>query len=145
MAFLAKLLLVSLLSIGVTATSAQVGIFGNVTLAGVITCPNDSLATLRIFRIIPEAKVDVVCGILFFQRTVKSTTTNLIGVYSFSFSFSDILLNNPELCYLNVTLPSNSCTFDPPGGAIRFPIVGIRSVLGTVSAYIPGAPSYLPV
>ncbi|KAL7126360.1 hypothetical protein ABFS83_14G181100 [Erythranthe nasuta] len=148
MAFPVTLLLVSLVSIGFTESSAQgdvhVSLFNNITMAGVITCPNASLANVKTFSTIPEAKVDVVCKFLFLKRVMKSTTANNEGVYSFSFSMSDILLNKLNLCYLNVTIPPNSCTFRPPGGAIRFPIVGIKSDSGKVIAYIPGAPSYVP-
>ncbi|KAI3455655.1 hypothetical protein Pfo_012318 [Paulownia fortunei] len=143
MGFPSTLLLIALLSIGFTVSSAQ-GAFNNVTLAGVVTCNNASVAAVKTYRVIPQARVDVVCGILFFQRVTKSTTTNFAGIYSFSFSPVDILFNNPELCNLNVTIPPNSCNFDPPGGALRFPIIAIRSAVGVVIDYVPGAASYVP-
>ncbi|KAL6568323.1 hypothetical protein OROHE_004007 [Orobanche hederae] len=142
MAFSSNILLaLVLVSIGSsTISSAQ---SNNVTLAGVVTCPDASLSAVGTYRVIPQAKVDVVCPVLFFPRVAKSTMTNFVGVYSFSFGPSEILFSNPELCYLNVTLPVNSCKLDPPGGAIRFPIIGIRSFFGMVMAYIPGAPRYV--
>ncbi|GFP99510.1 hypothetical protein PHJA_002095100 [Phtheirospermum japonicum] len=136
-------LVITFLSIAsLTLCSAQIR-NTNVTLAGVITCPNTSLSSAGTFRVIPQAQVDVVCTSFFIPRVTKSAKTNFVGVYSLSFSQSDILFNNPELCYLNVTLPMNSCTFSPPGGAIRFPILAIRSPFGVVTYYFPGAPTYV--
>ncbi|KAG8380197.1 hypothetical protein BUALT_Bualt07G0168400 [Buddleja alternifolia] len=110
----------------------------------VITCANTSLSTVRTFPVIPQAKVDVVCGFLFFPSVTKSVTTNSAGIYSISFNTADVLFNNPNACYLNVNLPAYSCTFDPLGGALRFPIVTIRSDLGVVTAFVHGAMSYVP-
>ncbi|GFP82194.1 hypothetical protein PHJA_000362700 [Phtheirospermum japonicum] len=133
-------LVITLLSIAsLTLSSAQIQ-RTNATLAGVITCPNTSLSTAGTFRAIPQAQVDVVCPSFFISRVMKSTKTNFAGVYSLSFSQTDILLNNPELCYLNVTLPMNSCTFSTTGEAIRFPIL---SVFGVAFDYFPGAPTYV--
>ncbi|KAL6585225.1 hypothetical protein OROMI_004514 [Orobanche minor] len=133
-------LVIALIAIGsFTLSSAQ---FDNITLIGVVYCPNTSLSDVRTYRLIPQAKVDVVCPVFFSPRVTKSTTTNLVGVYTFSFSPSDILFGNPEFCYLNITLPANSCKFDPPGGAIRYPILAARSFFGRVLTYSPGVPSY---
>lgn len=137
-----SLLIIALLSLKLTQTPAQTVDISEV-LAGTITCINTSIATARIYAIVPQAKVEFVCGILFFQRVVKSTTTNYAGIYTFAFSISDILLSNPEFCHLRVTFPPSSCTFDPPGGTLRFPIIGVRSSSGSLIQYIPGAPSYL--
>lgn len=142
-AFPSTLLFISLLSLAHSqASSGQPGI--SVTLAGVVTCINASIATARTYPVIPEARVDVVCGILYLEKVIQSSTTNLAGIYSFSFNVTDMfLLNVPELCYLNVTLPDNLCMLNPSGGFLKFPIIGMRSGLGLVNELIPGPPRYL--
>lgn len=137
-----SLLLIVFLSLKLTRTPAQTVEISEV-LAGVITCANTSISEARTYAIVPRAKVEFVCGILVFERVVKSTTTSNAGIYTFSFSPTDILLTNPEICHLRVTFPPSSCTFDPPGGTLTFPIIGIRSSSGSLVQYIPGAPSYL--
>ncbi|KAG6425794.1 hypothetical protein SASPL_109998 [Salvia splendens] len=143
MAFL-SFLLIALLSLGFTQSPAQT-VEINLVLAGVLTCTNTSIASAGTYAVIPQAKVEFVCGIWIFERVVKSTTTSSLGIYTFSFGARDILLNNPELCYLKATFPSSSCSLDPSGGVLRFPIVGIRSSSGILTEYVPGSPSYLPV
>ncbi|KAG6428821.1 hypothetical protein SASPL_106858 [Salvia splendens] len=114
-------------------------------LAGVLTCTNTSIASAGTYAVIPQTKVEFVCGILIFERVVRSTTTSSLGIYTFTFGARDILLNIPEFCHLKATFASSSCSLDPSGGVLRFPIVGIRSSSGTLIEYIPGSPSYLPV
>lgn len=143
MAFPSTLLFISLLSLAHSKASSGQPISG-VTLAGIVTCINASIATARTYPVIPGARVDVVCGILFLAKVIKSSTTNLAGIYSFSFNVTDmLLLNVPEMCYLNVTLPDNLCMLNPSGGFLKFPIIGMRSGLGLVNEFIPGSPRYL--
>ncbi|XP_057792883.1 uncharacterized protein LOC131009512 [Salvia miltiorrhiza] len=142
MAFLS--LLIALLSLGFTQSPAQT-VEINVVLAGIVTCTNTSIANARTYAVIPQAKVEFVCGIWILERVIKSTTTSNAGIYTFAFGPKDILLNNPELCHLRVTFPSSSCSLDPPGGVLRFPIIGIRSSSSLLTEYIAGSPSYLPV
>ncbi|KAL2243168.1 UNVERIFIED_CONTAM: hypothetical protein Sindi_0434800 [Sesamum indicum] len=141
MAYPSTLLLITLLSIGFTVSSAQVSVL-DVPLAGVITCANTSLAAVRTFRVVPQARVDVVCGLS--QTVVRSTTTNSQGIYTFFFDrVRTPLLFNPEQCILRVVLPLGSCVFVPPGVSITFPIIAIRNLLGILLSYIPGAPTYV--
>ncbi len=141
MAYPSTLLLITLLSIGFTVSSAQFPVV-DVPLAGVITCTNTSLAAVGTSRVVPQARVDVVCGLS--QSVLRSTTTNSQGLYTFFFNRVGIpLLYNPEQCLLRVVLPPGSCVFVPPGVSITFPIIAIRSILGVLSAYIPGAPTYV--
>ncbi|KAK4437325.1 hypothetical protein Salat_0066400 [Sesamum alatum] len=119
MALPSTLLFIALLSIGFTVSLAQLPLF-DISLAGTISCPNASLATVGTFRVIPQATVDVVCGL---SRIP--------------------LLFNPELCQLRVILPVGSCVFVPPGGSIILPITAIKDRLNIVSTYIPGAPTYV--
>ncbi|KAL2243167.1 UNVERIFIED_CONTAM: hypothetical protein Sindi_0434700 [Sesamum indicum] len=135
MAFPSTLLLITLLSIGFTVSSAV-----DVPLAGVISCTNTSLAAVGTFPVVPQARVDVVCGLS--QTVLRSTTTNSRGIYTFFFELVKIpLLYNPEQCLLKVTLPPGSCVFVPLGSVITFPIIAIRDIVGIVSEYIPGAPT----
>lgn len=145
MAFHSTFLLITLLALALSQASSQ-ELNSNATLAGIVTCINASIATVRTYPLIPEARVDVVCSVLFLEKVIKSTNTNLAGIYSFSFNAADmLLLSVPELCYLKVTMPANSCVFDPSGGFLKLPVVGIRSALGMVTQFVPGAPSYLRV
>ncbi|KAL0415016.1 UNVERIFIED_CONTAM: hypothetical protein Slati_3333500 [Sesamum latifolium] len=143
MAFPSTLLLIALFSIEFTVSLAQVpGV--DIPLAGVVTCPNTSLATVGTYRVVPQARVDVVCGLS--QIVLQSTTTNTQGIYTFFFDLVKIpLLYNPDQCLLRVILPPGSCVFVPPGGSITFPIIAIKNILGILSTYIPGAPTYVPV
>lgn len=138
-----SLLLIALLSLQLSQSAAQT-VEVSMVLAGLVTCTNTSISDAISYAVIPQAKVAVVCGIFLFERVVKSTTASYFGIYTFSFSPTDILLTNPEFCHLRVTFPASSCTFDPPGGVLRFPIVGIRSSSGSLIEYIPGVPTYLP-
>ncbi|GER28362.1 pollen Ole e 1 allergen and extensin family protein [Striga asiatica] len=107
------------------------------TLAGVIYCQNASLSEVPRFRVIPRAKVEVLCNDFFQPRVVKSATTDNRGLYSFN------LGRSLEDCFIEVMLPDGSCTFNPPGGVIQFPIIPIKSTSGQVVDYIPGTPIYL--
>ncbi|KAK4428484.1 hypothetical protein Salat_1148000 [Sesamum alatum] len=141
MALPSTLLFKALLSIGFTVFLVQLQLV-DVSLAGVITCPNMSLETVGTFCVIPQATVDVVCGLS--QSVIRSTTTNSAGIFSFFFNRARIqLLLNPKLCQLRIILPVGSCVFVPPGGSIRSSIIAIRVSLNIVSAYIPGPPTYV--
>ncbi|KAL2534199.1 Uncharacterized protein Adt_07550 [Abeliophyllum distichum] len=138
-------LITTLLSIAFTASSAQLLLSGGV-LGGVITCTNTSLAIAGTYNVIPQAKVDLLCGSGSASQVIKSTVTNTTGVYYFLFTSVDTILNDPGKCFLLVTLPPNSCIFNIPNGVLRIPIV----VLGTVDALVgkllilvPGALSYV--
>ncbi|KAG6384548.1 hypothetical protein SASPL_155627 [Salvia splendens] len=86
----------------------------NATLAGIVTCINASIATVKTYPLVPDA---------------RGSDTALLSV--------------PEMCYLKIAMPENSCVFDPSGGFVKLPIVvGLRSGLGMVTYFIPGAPSY---
>ncbi|KAH6793293.1 hypothetical protein C2S52_003770 [Perilla frutescens var. hirtella] len=143
--FPSTLFLIFLLTVAFSQSSCE-EVISNVSLAGIVTCINASIVSVKTYPVIPGAQVDVVCGIPFIEKVMKSTTTNLAGIYSFSFNMADmILLNVPDLCHLNVAIPANSCLFDPSGGLLKFPIIGIRSSLGMLIDFIAGAPTYLLV
>ncbi|KAG6425795.1 hypothetical protein SASPL_109999 [Salvia splendens] len=143
MAFPSSFLLITLLSLALSQASSQ-ALYSNATLAGIVTCINASIAAVKTYPLVPDARVDVVCGVLFVEKVIKTAHTNLEGVYSFSFNVADTaLLSVPQMCYLKVAMPDNSCVFDPSGGFVKLPIVvGLRSGLGMVTYFIPGAPSY---
>ncbi|CAA3020263.1 Hypothetical predicted protein [Olea europaea subsp. europaea] len=125
------LLMTTLLSIAFALSSAQLLLSGGI-LGGVITCTNTSVAIAGTYDVIPQAKVDLVCGSGSVSQVVKSTVTNTAGVYTFIFTSLDTILNDPGKCFLLVTLPINSCIFNIPNGVLRIPIV----VLGTVDALV---------
>ncbi|KAL1551788.1 hypothetical protein AAHA92_19588 [Salvia divinorum] len=143
MAFPSSFLLIALLSLALSQASSQ-ALDINATLAGIVTCINASIATVKTYPLVPDARVDVVCGVLFVEKVIKSTNTDREGIYSFSFNAADTaLLSVPQMCYLKVAMPGNSCVFDPSGGFVKLPIVvGFRSAIGMVAYFIPGAPSY---
>ncbi|KAL2555172.1 uncharacterized protein Fot_08791 [Forsythia ovata] len=138
-------LMTTLLSIAFTASSAQLLLSGGI-LGGVITCTNTSLAIAGTYNVIPQAKVDLVCGSGSVSQVIKSTVTNTAGVYYFLFTSVDTILNDPGKCFLLVTLPTNSCIFNIPSGVLRIPIVVLSTVdalVGKLLILVPGALSYV--
>ncbi|KAL2555043.1 uncharacterized protein Fot_08662 [Forsythia ovata] len=138
-------LMTTLLSIAFTASSAQLLLSGGI-LGGVITCTNTSLAIAGTYNVIPQAKVDLVCGSGSVSQVIKSTVTNTAGVYYFLFTSVDTILNDPGKCFLLVTLPTNSCIFNIPNGVLRIPIVVLSTVdalVGKLLILVPGALSYV--
>ncbi|XP_057792896.1 uncharacterized protein LOC131009518 [Salvia miltiorrhiza] len=144
MGFPSPFLVMTLVSVAAAVSQASPQkLNSNVTLAGIVTCINASIAAVKTYPLIPEARVDVVCGVVFLEKVIKSTNTNLAGIYSFSFDAADMaLLSVPELCHLKVTMLASSCVFDPSGGFLKLPIVGMRSALGMLTDLLPGAPTY---
>lgn len=147
MGFGSSLVLMSVVTLAYAGGSCgQVPELELMRLAGVLTCTNASIASVKTYPVIPEAQVDVVCGISFLEKVIKSTITNPRGIYSFSFNVSDVVvLSIPDLCYLKVKVPPTSCLFDPPGGILKFHIIATQSGLGLLNGFTTGAPTYMSV
>ncbi|CAI9779937.1 unnamed protein product [Fraxinus pennsylvanica] len=146
MAFPSTFLLITLLSIAFAVSSTQGISLGGGILGGVITCTNTSVAVAGTYNVIPQAKVDLVCGSGSVTQIVKSTVTNTAGVYYFVFTSLDTILNDPGKCFLLVTLPTNTCIFNIPNGVLRIPIVVLSTVdalVGKLLILVPGALSYV--
>ncbi|KAK6124698.1 hypothetical protein DH2020_041553 [Rehmannia glutinosa] len=111
------ILLITLLSVSTTATVASAALLVGGVLGGVITCTNTSVALAGTYNVIPQAKVDL--------------------VYT-------VLLDGGN-CYLNVTVPPNSCVFNVPTGVLRIPVVVLSTIdalVGKLLVLVPGAVSY---
>ncbi|KAI3455654.1 hypothetical protein Pfo_012317, partial [Paulownia fortunei] len=142
------MLLITLFSISATATLANAALLGGGILGGVITCTNTSVAMAGTYNVIPQAKVDLVCGAggTSLPAVIKSTQTNTAGLYTFLISSADAILLDGGNCYLNVTIPPNSCVFNVPTGVLRIPVVVLATIdalVGKVLVLVPGAVSYL--
>ncbi|CAI9779938.1 unnamed protein product [Fraxinus pennsylvanica] len=142
------LLIITLFSISATIPLANADLLGGGILGGVLTCTNTSIAVAGTYSVIPQAKVDVVCGAggTSLPTVIKSTQTDTAGVYTFLFTSLDTILNDPGKCYLNVTLPPNSCILNIPTGVLRIPVVVLSTVdalLGKFLVLVPGALSWV--
>ncbi|KAL2555173.1 uncharacterized protein Fot_08792 [Forsythia ovata] len=137
--------LFSIISATVPLANATLG--GGI-LGGVLTCTNTSIDVAGTYKVIPQTKVDVVCGVggTSLPTVIKSTQTDTAGVYTFLFTSLDTILNDPGKCYLNVTLPPNSCILNIPTGVLRIPVVVLSTVdalLGKLLVLVPGALSWV--
>lgn len=138
-------LLLTLLFVSVTVPMAQSSVVGGV-LGGTLLCTNTSLANVGTYPVIANARVDVVCGQGSLARVIRSSQTNLAGIYYFTFTLVDTILNDPSSCYLNVTIPPNSCIFNVPTGILRIPLgvlSTIDALLGSILVLVPGTLSFL--
>ncbi|KAL7100265.1 hypothetical protein ACP275_09G136800 [Erythranthe tilingii] len=150
MAFPLKFL-ISLLSISATIAATNAAILNGGILGGVITCTNTSVAIAGTYNVVPQAKVDLVCGPgsgASLPAVIQSTQTNAAGLYRFVATALDTVLFDSGKCYLNVTLPPNSCTFNIPTGnpILRIPIIVLTTVdalVGKILVLVPGAVSYV--
>ncbi|KAG8388435.1 hypothetical protein BUALT_Bualt02G0125600 [Buddleja alternifolia] len=142
MAFRSSILLViALLSVASTMSSAA--IINSGILGGVLTCTNTSVSLAGMYSIIPQTRVDLVCGNGSLAQVVKSAVTNTAGVYIFSFTSLDTILNDPGKCYLTATIPATSCNFNIPSAILRFPIVVLSTVDALVGKLLVLAPGVL--
>ncbi|PIN21261.1 hypothetical protein CDL12_06051 [Handroanthus impetiginosus] len=115
-------------------------------LGGFLTCTNTSVSIAGTYPVIPQARVDLVCGSGSLARVIQSAVTNTAGVYSFVLTTLDTVLNDPGSCYLRATVPSTSCNFNVPTGVLRIPIVVLRVVdalVGKLLILVPWALSYV--
>ncbi|KAK4413735.1 hypothetical protein Salat_2786300 [Sesamum alatum] len=136
---------ITLLSVATSMSSAA--FIGAGILGGVLTCTNSSIALAGTYPVIPQARVNLMCGGgSLGEQVVKSVLTDTAGLYNFLLTTLDIVLANPGNCYLIATIPPGSCMFALPPGILRIPIV----VLGTIDALIgqflilaPGPMSYV--
>lgn len=101
-----------------------------------MSCTNASVA------VIPNATVDFVCGTSIVE-VIQSTQTNITGIYNFVISSLDAILLNGGKCYLNVTLPPNSCILNLPTsiGVLRIPwfvLSAIDTLVGKILVLVPG-------
>lgn len=110
-----------------------------VLIGGTVTCP-DSL------NVIQQAPVELRCGNSSSETVLRSTVTNLSGVYSFAFTTLDTLLFDPSTCFVRVTVPPNTCTVNIPNGFLRIPLVVldvVQILLGNLLLVVQGAISIL--
>ncbi|CAA3027247.1 Hypothetical predicted protein [Olea europaea subsp. europaea] len=107
-------------------------------LGGVLTCTNTSIVVAETYNVIPQAKVDVVCGAggTSLPTVIKSTQTDTTGLYTFLFTSLDTISIDSGKCYLNVTLPPNSCILNIPTGFLKIPVVVLSIVDALIGRFI---------
>ncbi|XP_051147735.1 uncharacterized protein LOC127262911 [Andrographis paniculata] len=123
-----------------TMISAQLLPSGSVTLSGGVYCYNSSLATAGTYSPITGATVNLDC-----QNPIPNAGSSASlflneGQFVYALSVAVVEQDNFEdNCHVEATMPPNSCNYNPPLRAQRYPIKPVKSN-GRVVSYTLGAP-----
>ncbi|KAG8380194.1 hypothetical protein BUALT_Bualt07G0168100 [Buddleja alternifolia] len=115
---------------------ANVSLLSGGILGGVIACTNTSISVAGTYKVIPLSKVDLFCGASGTSVLVVFTQTNTSGLYTFLFMSAGTISPDGGKCYLNVTIPPNSCVFNIPTGVLRIPLLVLSTVKALVGKFL---------
>ncbi|KAM7529082.1 hypothetical protein LguiB_032492 [Lonicera macranthoides] len=144
-------ILVTLLSLSIFAVPSQAlvsngQIIGQVLIGGTAICANSIPPAGGTQGVIPQAPVELRCGSGSTETVLKSTLTDISGIYSFAFATADTFLFDPNTCFIKISIPPNTCSIPIPNGFLRVPfgVLGVvQTLLGNLLVLIPGPITYV--